>query len=179
MNKRYLSLLCGAAFLCSANLSAAQEPPMPPQEPRPEQMQKMEDDLAAKLKLTDEQKAQARKIHQEGREQMKKMHEEMQALRKANMAEFEKILTPEQKEEFDKIKASHEQMRREKRRGPDGRRGMRKPGKHRGPALRHHDGELPPPPHHEGGFPELRHHDGELPPPPHHEGEFPPSSAEE
>lgn len=145
MNIRYLSLLCGAAFLCSANFAAAQEPPLPPREPRPEQMQKMEDDLAVKLKLTDEQKAQAHKIHQEGREQMKKMHEEMQKLRKENMAEFEKILTPEQKAEFDKIKAEHEHIRKNRRRGSDGRHGMHKPMKHFGPAPLHHDGELSPP----------------------------------
>ena len=148
MKSRYLSLLCGAAFLCCASTVTAQEPPMPPAEgPRPELAQKAEDNLAIRLKLTDEQKEQARKIHEEGREQMKEMHEKMQELRKSNMEEFEKILTPEQKAEFDKIKADRKHLR-----------GPHRPGK-KGPKMhekmRHHHRPMPPEPD-----------DGELPPPP-------------
>lgn len=151
MKKRYLSILCGAALLCGATAVSAKEGTPAPQGPRPEQMQKMEDDLATKLKLTDEQRAKAHQIHQEGRAHMKKMHEEMQAARKANMAEFEKILTPEQKKEFDKIKTEHEHMRKFRRPGKDGLKGRPDhKGRHEG--VKAHwapvadDGELPPPP---------------------------------
>ena len=149
MKSRYLSLRCGAAFLCCASAVTAQEPPAPPAEgPRPELAQKAEDDLAARLKLTDEQKEQARKIHEEGREQMKEMHEKMQELRKSNMEDFEKILTPEQTAEFDKIKADRKHLRKPHRPGKKGPKMHEK--------MRHHEKPLPP----------MEHHDGELPPPP-------------
>ena len=150
MKSRYLSLLCGAAFLCCASAVTAQEPPAPPADgPRSELAQKAEDNLAKKLKLTDEQKEQARKIHKEGREQMKEMHEKMQELRKSNMEEFEKILTPEQKAEFDKIKKERKHLR-----GPE------RPGK-KGPKGRHEKMR-----HHEKPMPPMEHHDGEILPPP-------------
>ena len=149
MKSRYLSLLCGAAFLCCASAVNAQEPPAPPADgPRPELAQKAEDDLAIRLELTDEQREQARKIHEEGREQMKEMHEKMQELRKSNMEDFEKILTPEQKAEFDKIKADRKHLRKPHRPGKKGPKMHEK--------MRHHEKPLPP----------MEHHDGELPPPP-------------
>ncbi len=149
MKSRYLSLLCGAAFLCCASAVNAQEPPAPPADgPRPELAQKAEDDLAIRLKLTDEQKEQARKIHEEGREQMKEMHKKMQELRRSNMEDFEKILTPEQKAEFDKIKADRKHLRKPHRPGKKGPKMHEK--------MRHHEKPLPP----------MEHHDGELPPPP-------------
>lgn len=131
MKKVYLSVLCGAALLCSA--ANVQARPERMERPRPEHVQRMEKDLAEKLKLTDEQKAKAEKIREDGRAEMKKMHEKMQELRKANMAAFEEILTPEQKAEFEKIKAEHKPGKMKGRRG----------GKHQGfgPA-----DELPPPP---------------------------------
>ena len=149
MKSRYLSLLCGAAFLCCASAVNAQEPPAPSADgPRPELAQKAEDDLAIRLKLTDEQREQARKIHEEGREQMKEMHEKMQELRKSNMEDFEKILTPEQKAEFDRIKADRKHLRKPHRPGKKGSKMHEK--------MRHHEKTLPP----------MEHHDGELPPPP-------------
>ncbi|MCQ2741032.1 MAG: hypothetical protein MJ210_02820, partial [Alphaproteobacteria bacterium] len=56
----------------------------------------------------------ADKIREDGRKKMeplmeekKQLHEKMDAVRKANMEEFEKILTPEQKQKFESIKAAH------------------------------------------------------------------------
>ena len=65
------------------------------------------------------------------------MREKMDAVRKANMEEFEKILTPEQKKVFDEMK-----MRKGPRPGP-------RPGKHHRrpePMPRHHGGDMPPVP---------------------------------
>lgn len=59
------------------------------------------------LGLTKEQQEQAEKIRKEGREKLKPLFEEMKdirekmdKLREDNMLEFEKILTPEQKEKI-------------------------------------------------------------------------------
>lgn len=56
-------------------------------------------------------------------EQMRDIREKMDELREENMKEFEKILTPEQREKFAKIK---EQMR-PKHRGPGSRHGGPRP----------------------------------------------------
>lgn len=85
------------------------------QEPRP-MFKGMHDEkhgekLSEELGLTAEQKAEAKKIREAGREDMKPLMEEMRstrekmdAVRKKNMEEFEKILTPEQKEKFETFK---------------------------------------------------------------------------
>ena len=118
MNKLVLSLFCGTMLLSGVSFAQAKDIDMRPEPPKIEKMHKMERPaLAKKLNLSDEQKEQAKKIREDGREKMKKMHEQMQELRKENMAEFEKILTPEQKAEFDKIKSEHK----------------KKFGKHKGP----------------------------------------------
>ncbi len=116
MKKIYLSVLCGTALLCGA--ANVQAKPEHMERPRPEHVQRMEKNLAEKLKLTDAQKVQAEKIRKDGRAEMKKMHEKMQELRKANMAAFEEILTPEQKAEFEKIKAEHKTGKMKGRHGP-------------------------------------------------------------
>lgn len=81
---------------------------------RPRHEMKIHEDLAQRLNLTDEQKAKADKIREDGRKQMeplmqerKALHQKMEKLRKENMEEFEKILTPEQKEAFAKFKEEH------------------------------------------------------------------------
>ena len=78
--------------------------------PSVEMMKKHGEKLAEKLKLTDEQKQMAEKIRENGRakmkplfEQKKELHKKMEEVRKENMEEFAKILTPEQKKEFDKM----------------------------------------------------------------------------
>lgn len=137
MKKILLNSLCAAAVMFGATAAMAQPaddmlPPPPPghefDAPRPpmdghemkgphgKDMRGGPDRLAKDLGLTDEQKEQARKIHEQGREkvkplmeEMKNIHEKMEKLRKENMAEFEKILTPEQKDKFEKIKAERKQ----------------------------------------------------------------------
>lgn len=101
--------------------------------------------LEDKLNLTDEQKEQAKKIHEEGRKEieplmkeMKELREKMDVVRKKNMEEFEKILTPEQKEELDSMKKSFEEKMKK---GPRHMRGKMPHGE---------DGMLPPPPHGDG-----------------------------
>ena len=76
--------------------------------PKPEEM---EAKLADKLKLDDAQRVQAKKIREEGRKkvkplmkEMKEIREKMDKLRQENMEEFEKILTPEQKNKFSELK---------------------------------------------------------------------------
>ncbi len=61
--------------------------------------------LAEELSLTEEQKAEYRKIHQKGREQIKPLMEKIQKIRQENLEAFEKILTPEQLAKFSKMKA--------------------------------------------------------------------------
>ena len=122
------------------NIAAAQ--PADPGDNRPRVEMRDRKPLSEKLNLTDEQKAQADKIREEGREKMKPLmdeqrvlREKMDVVRKANMEEFEKILTPEQKKVFDEMK-----MRKDPRPGP-------RPGKHHRrpePMPRHHGGDMPP-----------------------------------
>ena len=64
----------------------------------------------------------AKKIHEQGREKMKPLmeegkvlHEKMNKVRKENMAEFEKILTDEQKENFEKMKQNFREEFKNKR----------------------------------------------------------------
>ncbi len=114
MNKFMMSLLCGCAIICAAQTVSAKED-MPPPPPQMELMHKNKPDLAKRLNLSEEQKEKAEAVRLKGREQMKEMHKKMQELRKNNMAEFEKILTPEQKTEFDKIKKEHKMMRKRHR----------------------------------------------------------------
>ncbi len=81
----------------------------------------MENKLADDLKLTDEQRNKAKELRKASREKIKPLIDEMKALRKKmdeirkeNMTAFEELLTPEQKETFEKIKAErkakHEKM---------------------------------------------------------------------
>ena len=89
----------------------------------PEEMhQKMQNKIAEDLGLSAEQQEQAKAIHEQGRkdieplmEEMKALREKMDAKRRANMEEFEKILTPEQKAKFEELKknAPHHKMRKE------------------------------------------------------------------
>jgi Spy/CpxP family protein refolding chaperone len=84
-------------------------------------IERMHDDLAKKLNLTDEQKEQAKllrkKDHVEAKElfeEMDKIREKLDNLRKKNMEEFEQILTPEQKSEFEKIKEERKKHMKKK-----------------------------------------------------------------
>ena len=125
MKKAFICLFCASALLAGVSeLKAAEEEMLPPPPPHEQTDHRPElrgpEKLADELKLTDEQREQAEKVRREGFEkakplmkQMKEIRQKLDEERKANMAEFEKILTPEQKVQFDKIK---ENMKH--RRGP-------------------------------------------------------------
>lgn len=122
MNKVVLSLMCATAILFNAGIAGAKgHKPLPPQDGKEMQV-RMSDKLSKELNLTDEQKAQAKKIREEGKEkieplmkEMKKLRAKIDETRKENMKEFEKILTPEQKNQFEKIKAEKKLHRKEER----------------------------------------------------------------
>lgn len=123
MNKIILSGISLSLLLGATGAFAADVPPPPPPPDRP----MLENVVKAprfspkhfeeKLHLTKEQKERAKEIREEGREKLKPIMEEMKALRKKadeirkdNMEEFEKILTPEQR----KILKSFEKGRHKK-----------------------------------------------------------------
>lgn len=141
MNKMFLSLLCASVVSMGATAVYAQPaeegmlPPPPPAHEMPHKVRKdMADKFAKDLGLTEEQKAQADKIRKDGREkmeplmkEMKNLREKMDKLREDNMKDFEKILTPEQKDKLDKIKAEH------KKKFEEGRKKRKMMKKHKGP----------------------------------------------
>ena len=110
MKKLCVAMLCSVVFFSNIADGVAKENKVLAPHPKIEHMQKMEQDLAKKLSLTDAQQEKAKEIRQKGREQMKEMHEKMQKLRQENMKEFENILTPEQKEKFEEIKNERKEM---------------------------------------------------------------------
>ncbi len=139
MKKTWLTMLAAGAIMCSPIMAFAQKgelppPPPPHEDARPEMKKDHHDRFAKELGLTDEQKAQAEKIRQAGRkkmkplmEKMKALHKEMDELRKENMREFEKILTPDQQAKLKDMKARMD--KRMKERHPDGKRGKNKKSK--------------------------------------------------
>lgn len=112
MKRLILASVCVSLLTMSGVAMAKRE--LPAEDMRPRHEMKMHEDLAQKLNLTAEQRTLADKIREDGRRQMeplmqerKALHEKMEKLRKENMEEFEKILTPEQKEAFAKFKEEH------------------------------------------------------------------------
>lgn len=119
MKKLLLTAVCVSVL--TLGVAHAQSSANPENMP-PHKEMRMHENLVKKLNLTDEQKKQADKIREDGRKAMeplmqekKVLNEKMDTLRKANMEEFEKILTPEQQEEFKKIK--EKRLSRRMRRG--------------------------------------------------------------
>ena len=138
MKKLWLSAVCAAVLMTGAAQAMAQEDMLPPPLPehemshpgtepgwhgpkfderRHERAAKLADDLG----LTAEQRAQADKIRQDGRDkmepliqQMDELRQKMNQVRKDNMADFEKILTPEQKAKMDQIIDSHHPQARKR-----------------------------------------------------------------
>ncbi len=123
MNKFLLSALLASTVMFSGNVKAAEnEVNLPTDVKQIEVMkhhkgfnkdfhEKMAKKMAEDLSLTEEQQEQAKKIREEGHKKIKPLMKEMKKLRKkidkerrANMEEFEKILTPEQKDKFEKLK---------------------------------------------------------------------------
>lgn len=156
--KKWLLVAVGISFIGGGILNANAEPlPPVPEAGRPKAEMRMRKPLADKLNLTEEQREQADKIREDGRAKMKPLIEEqkelrkqMDEVRKANMEEFEKILTPEQKKVFDEMK-KHKKPWPGMHPGPKGP----KPGKHHRPGPKPEpDDELPPPPALEDKLPE-------------------------
>lgn len=119
MKNNMLSILLATSVISSGVLSveayaedAAPEMPKFEQAFNPEQMrQKMQQKMADELGLTAEQQKQAEALSEKSKaemeplmKEMKDIREKMDAKRRANMEEFEKILTPEQKEKFEALK---------------------------------------------------------------------------
>ncbi len=174
MSKTLLSILMATTILATGSVMAqapsfeaddAQvmenvEKQRPPKRFDREKHEEMAKKMAKDLGLTAEQQEQAEAIRKEGQEKIKPLMDEMKALRekidaerKANMEEFEKILTPEQKEKLKEIqKRGLEEMNRRlnDKRGP-GMRGHadrpapepRRPNEDMRPRP---DGEMLPPP---------------------------------
>lgn len=156
-----------------------------------EHHRRMAEKMADDLELSKEQREEAAKIRQEGRDKIKPLMDEMKdirekidAERRANMEEFEKILTPEQQEKFDKMKKrGAEEFRKkhkEKKDRWEGRKDKKdkykeKKGKHRkdgrkGPEGVEDEVLPPPPPPADDKAPippmPLLEDEGVLPPPP-------------
>lgn len=137
MNKKFLAILLASTVLSVGVVQA--EPKIMETEDYPKIIklekvdkirrfdkkhhQKMAERMAKDLGLTAEQRKKAEELRKKSQEKIKPLIDEMKDLReridaerKANMEEFEKILTPEQKEKFDEIKTrgSEEFKRRHK-----------------------------------------------------------------
>lgn len=122
MNKTVLTVAFAALLTGAAAADAAdgRTPPMRPDRPSHEMM---EAKLADRLKLSKEQyqamqdrrKADQVKIR-DLMDQMKEIRTQMNEIRKSNMEAFESILTPEQKAEFEKVKAESKARHMERKR---------------------------------------------------------------
>lgn len=134
MKKSLLMLLCATSMVLGATAVSAQDAKL--DRPMPPRHEKMRDHLGKKLNLTEEQEAKAKALREDGfkkmkplMEEMKTLREKMDQLRKDDMKAFEEILTPEQKAEFDKIKAErkprHDKGFKKGKFGKDSRRGPR------------------------------------------------------
>ena len=137
MKKLLLTAVCVSVLaLGMSQVQAADDMPppppapqgelLPPPPPAPEMDKKMEKRMSKRLAddlgLTKEQQEKAEKIRKDGREKLKPLFEEMKDIREKmdkiredNMMEFEKILTPEQKETLRGIKDHHREMMKEHR----------------------------------------------------------------
>ena len=119
MKNNMLSILLAASVISSGVLSveayaedAAPKMPSFGQPMDPVQMrQKMQQKMADELGLTAEQQKQVEAMNAKSKadmeplmKEMKDLREKMDAKRRSNMEEFEKILTPEQKEKFEALK---------------------------------------------------------------------------
>ncbi|MBR2299278.1 MAG: hypothetical protein IJ870_01730 [Alphaproteobacteria bacterium] len=121
MKHNFLSLILAGTIISGTSLSAntvfaqenlpAEAPKMEHHFNREDFQKKMAEKIAKDLNLTPEQQEQAAAIREAGKQEIEPMMNEMNALReridakrRANMEEFENILTPEQKEKFEQIK---------------------------------------------------------------------------
>lgn len=79
-----------------------------------EKLKERGDEFSNKLNLTPEQKEQMKALREEKREKMKAMHEEMKKQKEAlyveHKAKVATILSPEQMQQWEKMKEDHEEM---------------------------------------------------------------------
>lgn len=138
MKSKLLSVVCASAIIMAAGMVNAADKKAGELSPQPaghemknhkgepkfdkKMHQRMADKFAKELGLSDEQKAEAKKIRKEGREkveplmkEMKVLREKMDKMREENMKEFEKILTPEQKAKMEQMKKEHDEMREKRK----------------------------------------------------------------
>ena len=127
MKKTFLSILLGATIISAGAFCANAQTPDAQDMPKVEHKidfnemhKKMQIKIAEDLGLTAEQQEQAKAIHEKGKaeieplmKEMKALREKMDAKRRANMEEFEKILTPDQRAKFEEMKknAPHHKMK--------------------------------------------------------------------
>ena len=127
MKKLYLSILCATALTYGSNLALAGENEMLPPPPQAEHNinaphdmknhhKKITQKLEQELNLTDEQKQKAKELRKASRkkikplmDEIKVLHKKMDQIRENDMKNFEALLTKEQKEIFDQIKAKHKE----------------------------------------------------------------------
>ena len=130
MKYSFFSLLLAGTMLAAFNVNAqtpaladSTEPQMHQKLSAQEMHQKMEErhkkmaeKLAEDLNLSDAQRQSAQEINEKGRkeieplmEEMKNTRAKMDEKRQQNMQEFEKILTPEQKEKFESLKKEYKE----------------------------------------------------------------------
>ena len=135
MKKYVLTLLAGTFVLSMSAFAnpvveiqnvAAQEK-VQVEAPVQKKFQKVRDDFANKLKLTEEQKKKADEIYQNSRGEMDEIHAQMKELRKKadairekNKKEFESLLTQEQKDTLKSMTDKHKS-------GKNRRKWMKKP----------------------------------------------------
>lgn len=122
MKHKFLSILLagtvlsGSGFYATAKAVDLENNARPKQEHqfnREEMHKKMALKMNEELNLTEAQQKEAKAIREKGQkdiaplmDEMKALREKIDAKRRANMEEFEKILTPEQKEKFEAMKAN-------------------------------------------------------------------------
>ena len=121
MKYKFLSLILASTIISAGTLSAtntsAQENipsdalKFEHQFTKEDFQKKMAEKIAKQLDLTAEQQAQAAEIREKGKKEIEPLIKEMKALRekidakrRANMEEFEDILTSDQKTKFDEMK---------------------------------------------------------------------------
>ncbi len=164
-------LLAGTAIVHAADTPQAINPEVPAaaadrpdkgprfKRPSPEMM---EQKLADRLKLTDEQRKLIKERRLADREQLKPLFDQMKdirtkidEIRRSNMEAFEAILTSDQKAKFDKIKAERKAHHMERKKMHMKPHEMRRPAPDRRPDTAASDmpdrppfdnGMMPPPP---------------------------------
>ena len=197
MNKKLLSVMLATTILAAGALQAAPKGEKGGEMEAPVKVEKVEkarrlgkkhhqemaERMAKDLGLTAEQRQKADELRKKSQEKIKPLMDEMKDLRekidaerKANMEEFEDILTPEQKQKFEEIKergAKDFKKRREEvrniMRGRGEGRDFRPPHEREYERMRghgpEHEGEFLPP-HRRGKWHEAEHEGDILPPPP-------------